>query len=115
MTPSVDHLRELAGLVQRGDPRAEQALQAELQPGLIHIVRRALRTGKANPALNRWLENAIRSDSAPEAGRDQDPAEVARILCSGLVRQLNPGSPHQAAADTVTDRGGGRCFLDATV
>jgi hypothetical protein len=112
MEPSIDNLRDLAGQLQRGDPQAWRRVQDELQPGLVHVVRRALRTGQGGPALQRWLGEALRSvpgatGSNPAPGTD--PSSVlAWMLCNGIARQLRsgPGREVVSSAETVVDLGG---------
>jgi hypothetical protein len=106
MEPSVENLRDLASQLERGDPQAWRKLQDQLHPGLIHVVRRALRTGHGSPALTRWLGEALRSvpgatESNPAPGTD--PSSVlAWMLCNGIVRQLQPGSRREVVSSAET-------------
>jgi hypothetical protein len=107
MEPSFENLSDLASQLQRGDPHAWRKLQDRLHPGLIHVVRRALRTGQGAPALTRWLGEALRSlpkatDSSSAPGTDPTSA-LTSMLCNGIIHQLRPGAERQVvpAAETV--------------
>lgn len=112
MESSLEKMRVLASQLKSGDPQAVRRLQDELHPGMVHVVRRALRTGSGGPALTRWLGEALRSvpgaaESSPAPG--SDPSSVlAWMLCNGIVRQLRPGPGREVvpSAETVVDAGG---------
>jgi hypothetical protein len=112
MEPSIDNLRDLAGQLQRGDPQAWRRVQDELHPGLVHVVRRALRTGQGGPALQRWLGEALHSvpgATEPNPAPGTDPSSVlAWMLCNGIARHLRsgPGREVVSSAETVVDVGG---------
>lgn len=111
MEPTMENFRDLAGKLREGDAHAWQRLERELHPGFVPIVRRALRTGRGNPALTRWLDRAMSSSKtsphAPAAAEADPSAVLAWMLCNGLVRQLHP-EPRQAfvsTAETIVDGG----------
>src|SRR5262245_35314944 len=104
MNTTVDELRDLAGRVRRGDPLAGERLTRELEPGLAHLVRRALRTGRCVPALQRWLDRVLSHQDLPqgESPPEASSSALATLLCAGIIRQLQPaGDRPVEAAETV--------------
>jgi hypothetical protein len=86
MTSAYEHLSDLASRVQRGDSQAWATLQQELHPGLLPIVRRALRAGAGSPAVARFLTRAL-SAVLHEDGTQIEEI-LARMLSLGLASQL---------------------------
>lgn len=98
MNPSINTLRELAGRIKDGDPMAIDQLQDSLHPGMVMVIRRALRTGSGGPMLKRWLGQALKS--MPDA---PDADELASAICKGLVHNLRPDPV--SSTETVVEGG----------
>jgi hypothetical protein len=108
MSSSLENLRELAARLRRGDPLAFDQMQTALQPGLVHVLRRALRCG-GESAVARWLGRTLGvSPDGNAAG--SDPHELASVLCKEIACQLQSGTarsagavPDRATAETVVE------------
>ena len=106
MTGSLENLRALAARLKRGDPRAFDELQTALQPGLIHVLRRALRCGGESAAA-RWLGRAL--GVSPDDNAGSDSHELASYLCKEFACRLQPGARSggattpRAMAETVVE------------
>jgi hypothetical protein len=100
----MNNLQCLARRAQGGDAEAALSLQAELEPQMLRIVRRALRSGKqASPLTRRILAEA---DQAADQGANWPSGErdqlVARRLCDSVIGGLRPDPGiHHRMRETV--------------
>jgi hypothetical protein len=108
MTPTNNVFGKLAARVQAGDESARPRLRAELESSLVPLIRCVLRQGTGLPQLVRWVNRNL--PQARPAGRasagpldpDRAAPDMARLLCSTLMRQLESRSqPDRAALETV--------------
>jgi hypothetical protein len=106
MAPSVENLRVLAARMQRGDSLAWNEMQKELQPGLVHVLRRALRTG-GESAVAQWLGRTLGFRPGPSTAAGTDPYELASLLCKEIACHLQSGAPRltDPSAETVVEVG----------
>ena len=105
MCSQTGEFRALAARVEQGDDAAVERLRQRLGPEMVHIVRRALRSGAAPTPLTRHIR-AQAERLAPEdpratpADRDGLVGSVAQSLCESILDRLGAGlSPR--AAETV--------------
>ena len=100
MATSAENLRQLTDQLRNGNQEALGPFQEELHPGLVLVIRRALRTGAGGAALKRWLGRAL-SAMPPTDGADPSDA-LALMLGNGLARQFNSEpKPAISSAETV--------------
>jgi hypothetical protein len=90
-----NRLQELAARAARGDADAAGELRQELEPQMVHMVRRVLRTGDAASAISR----KILSEAEKVAALLRDPTDpeflvqlVARRVCASVMRRLAAAS-----------------------
>jgi hypothetical protein len=81
-----DRLHALAVRIGRGDRAAAAELRRELEPGIVRMVRRVLRTRTAaSPLAERILSEVRRLN---RAGKGAVAPRVARAICQSLVDEL---------------------------
>lgn len=88
-------LRDLAQRVSRGDGTAAETLLGALEPRMVCIVRRVMRTqAPRSPLAERILLEAdrLQGQQRPVAPRGELAAQVARNVCRALLDQLR-GAP----------------------
>lgn len=93
MTKDAERLRELAKRASRGDGSAAGALLGELEPRMVFIVRRVMRSQvPKSPLVERILLEAGRvQGQKPSLAQGQQQAlvaQVARNVCQSLLDQL---------------------------
>jgi hypothetical protein len=96
----------LAARVTLGDSTAAEQLRRELEPQLVHIVRRTIRSGTgASPLARRILAEARQVAGSTRDHPDDREwliGQVARGLCASMVGRLRQGpAPHQPLRETV--------------
>ena len=102
----MDELQRLADRVRQDDSRAATALRKELQTQMIRMVRRVVRTGKADSPLSRRIlaeAGPLSLDmlGLPAEERERHIARVARHLCESVMNKLRPSPGGQHLRETV--------------
>jgi len=105
MNASVDFLA-LAEQVRQGDAAAAARLRRELEPRLVVIVGRALRTENRSLPLTEWIQAQTREARALLGQRGGDDsaglvAVVARRVGEWLVNRLRSGTCSPQLLETV--------------
>jgi len=108
MTNRTNNLSDLEARVSRGDSRAEGELLNQLEPQMVCMVRRALRSRPSQSPLDRLIRAEIRHmtqwknqpQSPEEAGLVR---QVAQRVCAAVIDRLRPQrSDLWSIHDTVT-------------
>ena len=107
-SPNLQLLAERAG---QGDPVALARLRQELEPSMVHIVRRYMRVGPRLSPLARRIQATAHAlgdspDAWPQADRQVLVDQVAQRLCDSVCGRLRarPELNHRLA-DTVRNAG----------
>ncbi len=114
MNSASHDLQTLATRASRGDVIALAELQQALEPQMVHIVRRAMRTGVQPSGLTRQIRATAKNLCADGRGSlaDSRPSHpelrkrlisrVAERVCDTLLSRLGAGfSPGLASRDTI--------------
>ena len=86
-------LQSLARRVREGDVVGTLQFRAELEPCVLRIVRRVLRSGSPNSPLAARIHSVAErvlsvSPSKSEHDREETIAQVASQICTAIVEQL---------------------------
>ncbi len=101
------NLHQLAARARTGDAGAAVALRRELEPHMLHIVRRAMRSTTGPSAVTRrvWEAlNRLSGGSADQPGTDSERLlhRVADDICASLLGRLQAEQPrHRPLCETV--------------
>jgi hypothetical protein len=92
MFTSEQAVHSLADRVHCPEGSAAQR-RAALEASLVPMVRCVLRTGRGNPRLVRWVQQALPAVAGPQwPGQAVDPDQaagpVARLVCSAMLEQM---------------------------
>jgi hypothetical protein len=108
MTNRSENLSELEARVSRGDSRAEGELLNQLEPQMVCMVRRALRSRPSQSPLDRLIRAEIRHLTQWK-NQPQSPEEgglvrqVAQRVCAAVIDRLRPHrSDPRSIHDTIT-------------
>ncbi len=108
MTHINNDLSELEARVSRGDSRAEGELLNRLEPQMVCMVRRALRSRPSESPLDRLIRAEIRR-MTPWKNQQTSPEEgglvrqVAQRVCAAVIDRLRPHRPDpRSMHDTIT-------------
>ncbi len=107
MSYFTNDLHHLAARACTGDAGAAVALRRELQPHMLRIVRRALRSTTGASALTERIRAAVdRLSGDVPAHRPTDSARlvrrVAHDICDSLIGRIRAESPdHRPLCETV--------------
>lgn len=109
MCAETTHLRKLVARVKQGDPAAPQALYQELEPQLVHRVRRVVRLGVGESPVDQWILKeaerfARQGRSPPYEDREWLIEPVAQRLCTIMIEQLQPASLKETKVEDATLR-----------
>jgi hypothetical protein len=90
----MDEIRSLAARARDGDVQAAHSLREELEPQMLRIVRRAMRSGTASSPLARRIlavaaEVPAQSGAWPHDG-EHVIGRVASRLCDSVISRLRP-------------------------
>jgi hypothetical protein len=108
MTFQNNNLSELEARVTRGDSRAEGELLSQLEPQMVCMVRRALRSRPSQSPLDRMIRAEIRhmnqSKNLPRSPEEGGLVrQVAQRVCAAVIDRLRPHRPDpRSIQDTVT-------------
>ena len=108
MTSTHNDLSELEARVSRGDSGAEGELLIKLEPQMVCMVRRALRSRPSETPLDRLIRAEIRrvtpwkdQPASPEEGGFV--RQVAQRVCAAVIDRLRPHRPDSRSVhDTIT-------------
>jgi len=108
MTYKNNDLSELEARVSRGDAGAEGELLNQLEPQMVCMVRRALRSRPSQSPLDRLIRAEIRR-MTPWQNQQPSPEEgglvrqVAQRVCAAFIDRLRPQRPDpRSVHDTIT-------------
>lgn len=109
MNRSSNLFASLSAKAERGDAEARRQLHRQLEPQVVHIVRRVLRDGAGRSPLDRRiLVEATRLGEADvtdsREARERLIHAVARRVCSSVIANL-PGEDERQADETVCNSG----------
>lgn len=102
-----NNLHQLAARARTGDAGAAVALRRELEPHMLHIVRRAMRSTTGPSAVTRRVREALgrlSGGKVDQMGSDPDHLlyRVADDLCESLIGRLQAEQPrHRPLCETV--------------
>src|SRR5262249_757704 len=101
-----NQLKELETRVSRGDPSAEGELLDELEPQMVFMVRRALRTSPGDSPLDRMIRKEIdRLTPEPGQGRSLEERglvrQIAQRVCAAMIDRLRPSPMEYRERDTI--------------
>ena len=97
---------QLAERVRQGDSEASTELSRQLEPQMVHMVRRALRHRTGNSPLERWAIQEANQLARNRRIYSTEVAEwltsqVARNMCARFIDSLETGSTSATVWDTV--------------
>lgn len=108
MTPIHNDLHDLEARVSQGDSRAEGELLNQLEPQMVCMVRRALRSKPSFSPLDRLIRAEIRR-MTPWKEHQPSPEEgglvrqVAQRVCAAVIDRLRPQrTDPRSVHDTIT-------------
>jgi len=87
MTMLIDNLCELAIRQNPGRVPTWSDVDREVRPGLVHVIRRILRTG-GQSLVARWVVGTLGIEPGSPRAADSDPNELASMLCKEIVCHL---------------------------
>jgi hypothetical protein len=108
MTLKNNNLSELEARVSRGDSGAEGELLDQLEPQMVCMVRRALRSKPSQSPLDRLIRAEIRrmtpwKDHQPSPEEGGLVRQVAQRVCAAFIDRLRPQRPDPwTIHDTIT-------------
>jgi hypothetical protein len=100
-------LHDLEARVSRGDAGAEGELLNRLEPQMVCMVRRALRTRPSSSPLDRLIRAEIRrvspwKNDAPALPDGNLVLQVAQRVCAAVIDRLRPTQPNSRSIhDTI--------------
>jgi hypothetical protein len=110
MSAERNGLRELALRVNRGDSAAAAEFVQIVEPQVVRMVRRAVRTGNSASALARRIiaetVHLMFREAGPAVDQDALIAEITRRICRSAADGLRPGwHDERNCLETVPDAG----------
>jgi len=98
MNPTHTDLHDLEARVSRGDSRAEGELLNRLEPQMVCMVRRALRSKPSASPLDRLIRAEIRrltpwKQEQPQLEEGGLVRQVAQRVCAAVIDRLRPSRP----------------------
>ena len=101
MTMLIDNLCALAVRQNSGHTPTRADVQRYIQPGLVHVIRRALRVG-GDSLVARWVNGELGIAPGSDEAADADPNELASWLCKEVVWHLQSGPRRWTAPSDET-------------
>ena len=108
MNHTHNDLSELEARVSRGESGAEGELLSKLEPQMVCMVRRALRSRPSESPLDRLIRAETRRVN-PHKNQSASPEEggfvrqVAQRVCAAVIDRLRPHQPDpRSVHDTIT-------------